>query len=253
MTPSAFFRSDSLRKSCVGVLAAIALTITGYSGVASAALVECGDACRVDINVRINGLTVSATTQHFTIGADGQFFLTPHIMLFGDWGSVMLSELVGNVDHPSVKFRGESINNSFEYMSVDYQFLVPTSLEGPVVARSRLEYLPSELVYPFDSRGILIASDLGSEGFVSKGVDIGQTCYAYLTPICNATKTGAPFGDGDTFSAMQVNVRYNIPGRERMSFNGEVIQNAIPEPSSYGLLIAGLAFLGLVARRRLSS
>jgi len=261
-----FLPEDAIRKPWVGVLAGIALAM-GYSGFASATVVPCGDACMVKITATDqSGTPLATTTGSYTIDPkSGAIDLTAPILISGNWGSATIDTLGGNSD-PSLLFGGGSVNNSAADVLFSFATSTPISLHGPVVAQSQLTYgLTSQAGFgpahlePFDTgHHLVVANDLQlGNGSVNKGVDIGSPCDAPAgqTVTCgNLSLTGAPFGSpGDTFTAMGVNVSYFLSAHSSTSFNGQIIQNAVPEPSTYTLLVAGLGLVGFIARRRFNS
>jgi len=260
-----FLPEDAIRKPWVGVLAGIALAI-GYSGFASATVVPCGDACTVKITATDqSGTPLSTTTGSYTIDPLGAIVLTQPVSISGTWGSATIDTLGGNSD-PSLLFGGGSVNNSGGDVLFSFATSTPISLLGPVIAQSQLTYgLTSQAGFgpahlePFDTNHhLVVANDLQlGNGSVNKGVDIGGPCDAPAgqSVTCgNLSLTGAPFGSpGDTFTAMGVNVSYFLSAHSSTSFNGQIIQNAVPEPSTYALLVAGLGLVGFIARRRLNT
>jgi hypothetical protein len=256
----------SVRKPWVGVLAGIALA-TGYSGIASATIVPCGEDCTVKITATDqSGTALGTTTGSYTIDPKtGAIDLSAPISINGSWGSATIDTLGGNSD-PSLLFGGGSVNNSGGDVLFSFVTSTPISLHGPVVAQSQLNYgLTSQVGFgpahlePFDTgHHLVVANDLQlGNGTVNKGVDIGGPCDAAAgkTVTCgNLSLTGAPFGSpGDTFTAMGINVSYFLSAHSSTSFNGQVVQVAVPEPSTYTLLVAGLGLIGFVARRRINS
>jgi hypothetical protein len=256
--------SKIVPRSAVCALFCLSFAI-GYSSPASAIVTNCGPEsinCTFTLSAQdpTTNAVLGTTTENYSVDKKGNITIESPASISGPWGSASLTQLGGNTD-PSLLFAGGAINNTAGHVLFTFGFSEPISLQGPVQAQSQLNYgltsqgiaLSPAVLTPFNPN-VLTARDLGNTGFISKNVDLGGPCSAPIgtTVSCgNLSATGAPFGNvTNTFVSMAATVEFDLSGHSSTGFNGQVIQNAVPEPSAYGMLVAGLAFIGFVTLRR---
>jgi len=179
--------------------------------------------------------------------------------------SLILSKLDGNAD-PTIGFGLLGITGASP-AAFSATFSIPVDLVGPILAQSNASYTvtrlgttPSTLSpsHAFTVTSQDTNSNTGDD--INKGVDIGDTFIVAAPKIADTitfpSTTSfkenvfvAPAGT-DLFS---VEVAFTLTKDTSASVTGVVHQTAVPEPSTYGLLAAGLAFVGFMTRRRLSA
>ncbi len=87
-------------------------------------------------------------------------------------------------------------------------------------------------------------------------MDAGDTFFFVGGPDTQQSITyegnGAFFVDPD-YDTMSATVAFALSPNSNVGFSGFIQQTVVPEPSTYALLAAGLAFVGFVVRRRLNA
>jgi len=214
--------------------------------------------CTAKLTASNTSGVLSTQTVNFDVTNTGDIQLATPVNLSGDWGTAHLDRLDGNVD-PRLGFAGGVTNNSSADLLFSLAISTPILLKGPVQAEGQLNYGLTSLsdsaatLTPFNDF-VLTAKDKTLDNrFISKGVDIGDLCTAPANKTVNCgnlDKFGAPFGAGETFKDMDATIVFSLTANSNASFNGQVIQNAVPEPTTWGLMLAGLLLVGFVSRRR---
>jgi hypothetical protein len=104
--------------------------------------------------------------------------------------------------------------------------------------------------------GLEVDTTVGGLDSLNKGVDAGDKFTLLGGPTTGNspvfTNSNSFIGDSryDTMTAV---VQFSLSPNSNVGMSGFVQQVAVPEPSSTALLLAGLGFVGWVARRRLGS
>lgn len=95
------------------------------------------------------------------------------------------------------------------------------------------------------------------------GVDVGDTVsfttpggiqnFAFYNPGPAPGTNSLPGPDGSGLTFMNVASTFSLTARDRVSMTGFAEIVPVPEPSTYAMMLAGLVFVGVVARRRIAS
>jgi len=245
-------------------------------GSASAGVVDCTDASSCGITVKIGSDTVGSGV--FNV-SDGKIAIDPvqwiennrgwvnnnGILTFTSDGQVVsLNSFSGAVD-PSIIYGVGATNNS-NTNNATYSFSFNTPLNGlkePINASSFITTTlapdPTKVqtgtMFTTSGTGFIADSQDINAAFksVDKGVDIGTNCtLASPGGSCGSFSKSAVLNTGDgPYDTMSLIVAFGLSPNTAGTVSGNVIQVAVPEPSTYALIMAGLSFVGFVARRRL--
>jgi len=266
-------------------LAAIVLPLAaGYSTIASANITECTNASNCGVTYMVGGDIIGAT--NWIIGANGTLTLnTAALLALPGWtetpgGGVSWSNATPGNPTPTLKFDvitnraqadptitfGYSLDND-SGAAVAFsanQFLPIKGLSGQIATHSELNTtvvpdtsapgVTSGSVVPTSGTGFIADSqDIRNSPFSSldKGVDIGGPCTKTTTGACTETPKDSFLNLDGTYDTMNVNIGFQVSEHTVGQVAGLVRQTVVPEPSSYGLMLAGLAFAGFVTRRRI--
>jgi hypothetical protein len=176
---------------------------------------------------------------------------------------------------PSLAFGFSANNTSDGAATYAFSFFVPISLVGPGIATATADYSltstnatgGSLFTLPTSTSKVVVASDTDLDATppvaVSKNVDLGGACTIAAPGQVHCGAVGFPgfaagpslFGAaGTSYELMSATVQFGLTGHT--SVGGTVFINqveAIPEPSSLALILAGLGAVGWTARRRMSA
>jgi hypothetical protein len=244
-----------------------------FSTIASANLSVCADAkCGWQLNAYSeSGKLVATDTGGLKIDASGNITLT------GD-GSVATNTGVAagvalkdsNID-PALGFSFAAINNSDDAATFAFSFAVPISVVGPIAATASANYNisttnPTGGSLFLTSQAHLIVSqdtdlDLLIPQSINKGVDLGEACTTAAPGLfhCGASPISYTAGPaiigvpGTSYELMSATVVFGLTAKSSVGGSVFINQTAVPEPSSYALLLAGIGMAGCIARRRLVS
>ena len=179
-----------------------------------------------------------------------------------------------NVD-PIISYGMQVVNNganAVTFQRINTSPILPT-ITGPTVVRAGI----SGSAFDLGGNGVTVTpnpnitqdtdgtpelqifrarSTIGSGAWTNLGVDVGgaQTfsgggsAFTYTYSAVNLPLQAGPTG---TFAQMQTVTRFSLSGGgDRMTFTGFAEILPVPEPGEYAMLLAGLAVVGSVARRR---
>lgn len=179
-----------------------------------------------------------------------------------------------NVD-PIISYGLQVVNNGAgvaTFQRINTSPILPT-ISGPTVVRAGISGSAFDLagngvtVTPNpniaqDTDGIAemqifrARQTIGSGAWTNLGVDVGgaQTfsgggsAFTYTYPAVNLPLQAGPTG---TFAQMQTVTRFSLTGGgDRMTFTGFAEIIPVPEPGEYAMMLAGLAVVGSISRRR---
>jgi len=242
-----------------GVFAAFALTF-GSSGAVSAAGVTCGpnnQAC--SFRVTVDG--VQAGTGNYTIDPEtGAITLVTAAEFEGDGWTASVDSVSGNAD-PILGFSASASTDGLGHI-FSFAFDLPINLSGPQVATSAIGYTLTATtpvgarIQPIDDT-VLTAFDLDTSvnglGRLDKEVGAGDEFqFQGIDVRQSGIYRGGPtnLNLSPAYDTMGAVVTFGLSPSSEVGLSGFVQQ--VPEPSTYALLAAGLAFVAFVARRRLS-
>lgn len=126
--------------------------------------------------------------------------------------------------------------------------------------------------FSFDGLNTLLSAADGSDSITFNGASAGMYNVLLSFSSVNVNITGATlngvdatsiypgqYGSVGTFNLMKgspfvLQLFGTVTGAPiGASYNGQITVTAVPEPETYGMLLGGLALLGVVARRRTKS
>jgi hypothetical protein len=176
-----------------------------------------------------------------------------------------LNSFSGNID-PVVIFGVGATNNSALPHTYAFAFSLPVSIPEPIQASAEVSYsltagtAAGATLFPTSgTQKVVDSQDIRLSPFLSvdKQVDVGDpfTKVGFGTgnsPVFSAGPVVWGVVGGPTYDLMSVNVAFGLTGQSAAGVSGNVVQIPVPEPSTYGMLAAGLLVLGVIARRRLS-
>jgi PEP-CTERM motif len=277
--------SARTRKTAMHSLAAAFAVIVlplaaGFSTPASAEITNCVSPADCGVTYRVGGNIIGAT--NWVVGTNGRLTLNtaPLLALPGwttrpggglSWSNATLAnptptlslDIVTNRAQadPEITFGYALDNDTASAVAFSAnQFLPINGLTGQIATHSELTIgvtpassVPAGSVGPTSGGGFIVDSqDIRSLPFTSldKQVDIGGPCTKVTTGSCvEPEKNGLITLDG-SYDTMNVNIGFQVSANTVGTVNGLVSQNVVPEPSTYAMLFAGMAFVGFVARRR---
>jgi len=272
-------------RSWAAAFAAIVLPLAaGFSTPASADITECATAASCGVTYTVGGNIIGAT--NWLIGPNGTLTLnTAPLLQLPGWtttpgGGLSWSNATPGNPTPTLKLDvitnraqadptitfGYSLDND-SGAAIAFsanQFLPIAGLSGLIATHSELNTtvvpdtsvpgITSGSVVPTSGTGFIADSqDIRSLPFSSldKGVDIGGACTKTTTGACTETPKNSLIALDGTYDTMNVNLGFQVSAHTVGQVAGLVSQTVVPEPSAYGLMLAGLAFVGFVARRRM--
>ena len=179
-----------------------------------------------------------------------------------------------NVD-PIISYGLQVVNNGAgvaTFQRINSSPILPT-INGPTVVRAGISGSAFDLggngvtVTPNpnqaqDTDGIAemqifrVRQTIGSGAWTNAGVDVGAaqsfsgggSAFTYTYPAVNLPLQAGPTG---SFAQMQTVTRFSLTGGgDRMTFTGFAEILPVPEPGEYAMMLAGLAVVASVARRR---
>lgn len=185
------------------------------------------------------------------------------------------ASFTGNVD-PIIAYGMQVVNNgnnAVTFQKIVTSPILPTINGSPTIVRAGL----SGSAFDFAGNGVTITpkpnitqdtdgnaeiqifrvrQNIGSGAWTNAGVDVGgpQTftgggsAFTYTYPAVNLSFQAGPTG---SFAQMQTVTRFSLTGGgDRATFTGFAEILPVPEPGEYAMMLAGLAVVAGVARRR---
>lgn len=179
-----------------------------------------------------------------------------------------------NVD-PIISYGLSVVNNgaaNATFQRINTAPILPT-ISGPTVVRAGI----SGSAFDFGGNGVTVTPNpnqtqdtdgiaemqifrvrqtIGSGAWTNAGVDVGAaqsfsgggSAFTYTYPAVNLPLQAGPTG---SFAQMQTVTRFSLTGGgDRMTFTGFAEILPVPEPGEYAMLLAGLAVVASIARRR---
>jgi hypothetical protein len=211
--------------------------------------------------ITADGVQVAQGT--FGVGESGAISYHGDVIPVQGGGTVQIGSLSGNID-PILGFNA-SAGTAAQGKSFAFAFSIPIALEGPINASSSVSYSLTSLsldgaqIAPTVADHVVIAQELdtsvGGADPLNKGVDVGDKFFfpggpkTDNSPVFTKTNT---FVGGLQYDLMSVTIAFSLSANSQVGISGFVSQNPVPEPSTYGMLAAGLLLVAWVARRRLS-
>jgi len=179
--------------------------------------------------------------------------------------SSRLDSFSGNLD-PVIIFGVGATNNSAVPHTYAFAFSLPVSISEPIEASAQVSYsltagtAAGATLFPtsgvqkvVDSQDIRLSPFLSNDKLVDVGDAFTNALFGTVnSPVFSAGPVVWGVPGGPTYDLMSVTVAFGLTAQSAAGLSGNVVQNPIPEPSTYGMLAAGLLVLGFVARRRLS-
>lgn len=179
-----------------------------------------------------------------------------------------------NVD-PIISYGLSVVNNgaaNATFQRINTAPILPT-ISGPTVVRAGI----SGSAFDFGGNGVTVTPNpnqtqdtdgiaemqifrvrqtIGSGAWTNAGVDVGAaqsfsgggSAFTYTYPAVNLPLQAGPTG---SFAQMQTVTRFSLTGGgDRITFTGFAEILPVPEPGEYAMLLAGLAVVASIARRR---
>jgi len=249
------------RASIAGAFAAVALSF-GSSGAALADGATCGpngELC--SFQVQVNGQAVGTGTYDID-PVTGDISLPGPVRFTstepGAW-QFSIDSLTGNAD-PVLIFATSAITGA-NGAAFSVAFNLPINLDGPQIATSQIGYSltagtpEGARIQPLEDfvlNGFDLDTSVNGQPRLDKEVGAGDEFqFTGVGTQQSQTYFGGPtllqLNPGyDTMSAV---VSFGLSPNSAVGISGLVSQ--VPEPSTYALLFAGLAFVAFVARRRM--
>jgi hypothetical protein len=259
--------SSTFTSSMTAALFAAALSL-GLPVTSSADIADfpgCGDngeACSWSIEVgdaQGGNLQQVGTGTYSFSSETGEISFTGETIDLGDGSSVTLNALTGNVD-PVLGFNASAGTGALG-KTFAFNFSLPIALSGPLTASSSVSYSLTSTtasgaqIAPLFGHVVVaqeVDTSVGGRTPLNKGVDVGDTFFflggpqTQNSPVFTANSA---FVGNSAYDTMSVTVAFGLSPQSNVGLSGFVQQ--VPEPSTYGMLAAGLLLLGFVARRRL--
>jgi hypothetical protein len=260
-----FFASRFTRAA--GMAGTLMLAAWGLGGpnLASAAGTTCGQGGALcSFSLLVDGEEVG--TGRYTIGAGGILSIaSPVNFVLDDGTRIGVGSISGNAD-PVLGFNA-SAGTATNGHSFAFSFDLPISLSGPINANSSISYsLTSTTSAGAEIKPLLpggkvltaqeVDTSVGGLDSLPKGVDAGDRFFFTTGPttLNSPVFTASNSFIGNTqFDTMNALVSFTLSPNSNVGLSGFVQQEAVPEPSTTALMLAGLGLVGWIARRRLNS
>ena len=186
------------------------------------------------------------------------------------------ASFTGNVD-PIIAYGMQVVNNgtnAVTFQKIVSSPILPTITSSPTIVRAGI----SGSAFDFAGNGVTVTPrpgafaqdgdgtdeiqmfqvrrNVGSGAWLNAGVDVGGvqsfagggSAFTYTYPAVNLPFQAGPTG---SFAQMRTVTRFSLTGGgDRATFTGFAEILPVPEPGEYALMLAGLAVVASVARRR---
>lgn len=255
---NSYAKTSSLAAALVAVGISFGSPGIGFADVND--LPSCGpEGANCAWSIEVDGQEVAGGT--YSVDDEGQIgFQGQRIDLEGG-GFVQLTGLNGNID-PILGFNA-SAGTGAAGKTFAFNFSLPIALSGPIDASSNVGYTLTSLsaagaqIAPLFGHVVVaqeVDTSVGGLPPLNKGVDVGDTFFFVGGPATQLSQYSASnsFAGNLAYDLMSVTVAFSLSAQSQVGISGFVQQTPVPEPSTYLVLIAGLAFIGVIARRRLS-
>jgi hypothetical protein len=237
----------------------------GLAGTASARVTDdlCGEGgAQCKFTMGFDGQQVGGGT--FSVGEDGTISLPKATTVnLANGVSVGVGNISGNAD-PILGFNA-SANGGTTGGTFTFNFFLPISLNGPINSHGEIGYsltattTDGAQVAPFLTPKVLsgreVDTSVGGKPPLDKHVDAGDTFFftGVGTQQSITYKTDGALVVDPAYDQMSATVAFSLSPNSNVGISGLMSQTPVPEPSTYALLAAGLAFVGFIGRRRLNA
>jgi len=249
--------------SAAGALLALGLALSAPTG-AIAGTTSCGDGSLCSFSVVADGVDLGSGRYTIDPLTGALQIAAPRTFTLADGSTVGITGINGNAD-PVLGFSANANTLAFGHSFV-FNFDLPINLSGPINANSQISYSLTSTtsagaeIKPLDPThkvmyALEVDTTVGGLDSLDKGVDAGDKLTLLGGPtVGNSTvyKASNSFIGDSRFDTMTAVVQFSLSPNSNVGMSG-FVQQVVPEPSSTAMLLAGLGFVGWVARRRLGS
>lgn len=170
-----------------------------------------------------------------------------------------LKNVSGHGD-PDLSYAISAVNNSTSTQTYSFavgEAIIPTVNSANIVHADIAGALTTRdanvTISPFGSntaiQQFLLSSNNG-DSFVNAGVNVGPTMSAAGTSTYGTFAANASGPIGSTWNYMEIVTKFTLTGKDNASLAGFASITPVPEPETYGMMLAGLALLAGMTRRR---
>jgi hypothetical protein len=213
--------------------------------------------------ITVDGKPVEGATGTFGVSESGQIAFEGQEFTLDDGSTAQIDSLSGNID-PVLGF-STSASTTALGKTFAFAFSIPIALQGLINANAEVGYTLTSTttagaqIAPLVGGKVVIAQEVdtsvGGLAPLNKGVDVGNTFFFVGGPdqqTSDQPPASSSFVGNLAYDLMAVTVAFSLSPNSNVGVSGFVQQTPVPEPSTYGMLAAGLLLVGWVMRRRLS-